>query len=56
MLIRAVAGLLVKHMPSTYACNEVMETEQFGQLPMAKAKGEGEWLLTSNPSLQSYLY
>ena len=40
-LIRAVAGLLVKHIPSTYACNEFMETEQFGQLPMAKAKGEG---------------
>ena len=40
-LYRQVANFLEKYIPATYACDEVLDTDQFGKLPVSKAKGEG---------------
>ena len=36
-----VAGLLKKYVPDTFACEDVLHTDEYGPLPVAKAKGEG---------------
>ena len=42
-VFREVERLLKKHMPDTYACDTVLCTEEFGELPIAKEKGEGSF-------------
>ena len=38
---RDVAALMKKHIPDTYGCEDVLQTDEFGPLPMEKSKGEG---------------
>ena len=36
-----VAGLLKRYIPETYASEDVLHTDEYGPLPVAKDKGEG---------------
>ena len=40
---RDVANLVRRYIPDTYACDEVLHSDEYGQLPVPKAKGEGGW-------------
>jgi hypothetical protein len=41
LISRDVAELIKRCIPDTYAMVETMESDQFGSLPVKKAKGEG---------------
>ena len=36
-----MADLLKKYIPDTYACEDVLHKDEYGPLPVSKAKGEG---------------
>ena len=41
VFFRDIAGLLKKHIPETYAYGNILQCDEYGELPVVKAHGEG---------------